>query len=87
MVYVSENKTVTMLQGHRPQVSCVYAGWSCELKVSGAVLVFFTLKKKVLKNQITCFSEFIFFFYLPFHITVALCYCSSSLLCLICIFP
>lgn len=46
MVYVSENKTLIILPRHKPQVSCVCAGWSYELKVSGAALVFFTLKKK-----------------------------------------
>lgn len=88
MVYVSENKTLTILPRHKPQVSCVCAGWSYELKVSGAALVFFTLKKKKFKkNQITCFSEVFFFFFSHyFHITVDLRYCSSSLLCLICMF-
>lgn len=38
-------KHLPCCQGHRPQVSCVCAGWSCELKVSGAALACFTLKK------------------------------------------
>lgn len=63
-------KHLQCCQGHRPQVSCVFAGWSCKLKVSGATLACFTLKKK---KVIICFSDF---FFLPAFSH----YCSSLLL-------
>jgi len=87
MVYLRKNKPLAVLpRPERPQLNCIIAGSPSELKVSEAAEVLFALYTQGKKNVKNCmkltFSVKFSSLYLPFpH------YCSSLLLCFICIFP